>query len=106
MIKTKVVLSAAEDKCRCGNRFSHWKKFGHQDIRGCTVIKCKNVDLVGAFVQKANSSDKKIYIIPLCTEHAKSTEILDVLDSCNFVSSDFEHTCGTAPSTVEEAKIL
>jgi len=99
-------MSTVEDKCRCGNRFSHWKKFGHQDIRGCPVKDCKGVDLAGTFVQKANSADKKIYIIPLCSIHSKSIEVLEVLDSCNYVSSDFEHTCGTGSATVEEAKIL
>ena len=106
MIKTTVNLEIKTDKCRCGNMFAHWKKFGHQGIRGCTVIGCKGVDLEGTFVQKAEGPDKKIYIIPLCSVHAKSKEVLAILDSCNYVSSDFEHTCGSAPAIVEEAKML
>ena len=75
MIKTKVNFDVKKENCRCGSIFSHWKKFGHQDIRGCPVIGCKKVDLLGTFVEKANSTDKNSYVIPLCSEHATSKEV-------------------------------
>jgi hypothetical protein len=106
MMKIIVNSNIKTDKCRCGDLFAHWKKFGIQDIRSCPVNECSGTDVKGTFVKKVNSTDEKTYIIPLCSEHAKITEAFDVLDSINFVNSDFNKTCGTAPGEAEEANIL
>ena len=82
------------------------EKFSHQNISGCVVKDCNGVDIEGTFVQYPNSDDKTNYIIPLCSVHAKSTEVLEVLASCKFVSSDFESMCGTARVVVEPRGIL
>ena len=104
----KVIINHTIDivKCRCGNLFAHWKKFGHQDIRRCPVKGCSGTDVKGMFVKKEDSEDSNTYILPLCSEHAKSSEVLEVLDSIRFVNSDFNKTCGTAPGKSEEANIL
>jgi hypothetical protein len=86
--------------------FAHWKKFGHQDIRSCPVKGCNGVDVSGKFVTKVDSPDTKTYIIPLCSEHAKSTEVIEVLDALTFVNSDFKNTCGTAPGEAEAPNML
>ena len=39
---------------------------------------CSNSDLVGAHVQKANSSDKSWYITPLCKACNQRTDEFDV----------------------------
>jgi hypothetical protein len=106
MIKVTINKEIKENKCRCGDMFAHWKKFGHQDIRSCPIKGCSGTDLKGTFVNKVDSEDSKTYIIPLCSEHAKKTEAFDVMDSIRFVSSDFNRTCGTAPGKSEEANIL
>jgi hypothetical protein len=53
-------------------------------------------ELTGAKVQKQNSEDEKIYIIPLCTTHAESKDELEIYDSIPFVSADTKKTCGTS----------
>ena len=106
MLKLIKVQKTEADKCRCGDLFAHWKKFGHQDIRSCPVKGCPGTDLKGTFVKKEDSEDTATYIIPLCSEHAKSTEVLGVTDAIKFVNSDFAKTCGTAPGKLEEANIL
>jgi hypothetical protein len=106
MVKIIINQNIKTGKCRCGDNFLHWKKFGHQDIRRCPVSECSGIDLQGMFVKKVNSTDEKTYIIPLCSEHAKSEEAFDVIDAIKFVNSDFNKTCGTAPGKAEEANIL
>jgi hypothetical protein len=106
MIKTVINQNIKGDKCRCGDLFAHWKKFGHQDIRRCPGVGCSGIDLKGTFVNKVDSEDSITYIIPLCSEHAKKTEPFNVIDTIRFVNSDLNKTCGTAPGELEEANIL
>jgi len=106
MIKVLINHKIEGDKCRCGDLFAHWKKFGRQDIRSCPVKGCSGTDVKGTFVTKADSTDEKIYIIPLCSEHSKNTEAFDVIDSIKFVNAEFNRTCGTAPGELEEPNIL
>ena len=44
----------------------------------CGASGCSNSDLVGAHVQKANSSDKSWYITPLCKACNQRTDEFDV----------------------------
>ena len=70
------------------------------------TIKNKNVrsrwmygkDIEGSHVQLANSENKEIYIVPLCSVHRSGTEILSIIDSCKLVSSDIGKTCGVEGS--------
>jgi hypothetical protein len=106
MIKTIINQKMEENKCRCGSLFAHWKKFSRQDIRSCPIKGCSGTDLQGKFVNKAETSDTTTYIIPLCSEHAKSTEALEIIEALKFVSADFKMTCGNAPGKSEEANML
>lgn len=44
----------------------------------CSADGCTRTDLVGAHVQKANSDDKKWYIVPLCTSCNQRTDTFNV----------------------------
>jgi len=48
---------------------------------------------MGAHVQKADSSDAKWYIYPLCSAHNQSTAELEVLDAYKLVSANKKETC-------------
>jgi len=50
----------------CGSWLNHWKNFSGQGIPAyCPVSSCFEKELVGAHVQKADSTDKKWYICPI-----------------------------------------
>lgn len=44
----------------------YWEKYVGRKVNICGAIECSNDDLVGAHVQKANSTDGRYYITPLC----------------------------------------
>ena len=67
--------------------------FSDQTVTYCPATECLNKDLVGAHVQKANSSDNKWYIYPLCSAHNQSTGVLEVSDSYKLVSANKKETC-------------
>lgn len=48
---------------------------------------------MGAHVRKANSTDEKWYIYPLCNAHNKSTGELEVSDTYKLVSANKSETC-------------
>jgi hypothetical protein len=81
--------------CACGSWLDHWKKFSSQTANYCSEKTCViKVDLVGAHVQKADISDNRWYIIPLCKKHnAKATE-LEIIDERVFVLANANNTCG------------
>lgn len=92
-MKIKNINGTSQTKCVCGSWLDHWKKFSGQAITYCPETKCTKKDLVGAHVQKANSSDEKWYICPLCSAHNQSTGVLDIPDSCKLVSANKQETC-------------
>lgn len=96
MAKIKTIKDPENKTCRCGNWLNHYKNFGPRIVRLCVVKECTGHELTGAKVQKQDSEDEKIYIIPLCTTHAESKDELEIYDSIPFVSSDTKKTCGTA----------
>jgi len=106
MVKIKISNNPPEKPCRCGNWFTHWKNFSFRDITGCPVAGCGKVDIVGTHVQKFESDDKEIYILPLCTEHSVSKEVLNILDATKFVSADVLKTCGEGFMTYIDAPVL
>jgi len=55
----------------------YWEKQTGEKKSVCGALNCSNRDLVGAHVQKANSTDEDYYITPLCR-------------SCNQRISDFD----------------
>jgi hypothetical protein len=71
----------------------HWEKFSRQTVTYCPVTGCLNKDLLGAHVQKYDSTDNKWYIYPLCGAHNQSTVVLEVLDAYTLVSANKKETC-------------
>jgi hypothetical protein len=79
-MKIKNINGTSQTTCACGSWVKHWEKFSDQKVTYCLADKCLNRDLVGAHVQKANSSDSKWYIYPLCNAHNQSAGVLEVSD--------------------------
>ena len=86
--------------CQCGNWLSHWENISRNKVRMCVVKECCNFDLVGSHVQKVDSDDKEIYIIPLCKEHCENTEVMEIYNDIPLVSANVKKTCRTNSSTV------
>ncbi len=55
---------------RVPNQYSSWLAFWEaktgRKANKCSVYACNKTDLVGAHVQKADSSDRSWYIVPIC----------------------------------------
>ena len=77
--------------CKCETWLKHWEKYTGKTAYYCSEEKCIEEDIVGAFVQKVNSSDTNRYIIPLCKFHYMSKAELDVVDT--LVSANQKETC-------------
>lgn len=92
-MKVKNINGTSQTKCMCGSWLAHWKKFSGQNTEYCTEKSCTNKDLVGAHVQKANSTDTNWYIIPLCNAHNQATRELEVSDTYRLVSANKKETC-------------
>ena len=56
----------------------YWKAQTGQNPSYCSAAGCFRHDLVGAHVQKAYSSDKTWYIVPLCSSCNQRTDAFDV----------------------------
>lgn len=82
-------------QCKCGSWINHWKKYnGGQSVPTyCPETSCLEKELIGAHVQKANSTDKDWYIVPLCQKHNKSKEDLVITDSVNLAPANKSKTC-------------
>ena len=93
MIRVKNINGTSNTTCKCGSWLKHWKNFSGQITICCIEPSCTNIKLVGAHVQKANSTDNEWYIIPLCKEHNKNQDELDVLDTYALVSANKKETC-------------
>jgi hypothetical protein len=95
MAKVTNINGTSDSKCKCGSWIEHWENFNGGQSRPtyCSEKTCTKKDLVGAHVQKADSTDKKWYIIPLCTEHNKSTSDLELVIAINFAPANKQETC-------------
>lgn len=92
-MKIKNINGTSQTTCVCGSWLNHWGNFSGQTVTYCPASGCLNTDMVGAHVQKANSSDEKWYIYPLCNAHNQSTATLEVSDSYKLVSANKKETC-------------
>jgi hypothetical protein len=45
----------------------YWKAQTKEDPIYCSEVTCRNKDLIGAHVTKTRSTDKRWYIVPLCS---------------------------------------
>lgn len=93
MAKVKNINGTSDNNCKCGSWLQHWKNFSGHPVTWCVEKSCIEKDLVGAHVQKADSTDNNWYIIPLCKSHNKSTGTLEISDSCKLVSANKKETC-------------
>ena len=96
----KNVLDSTIKVCQCGSWLNHWQKVSRQHIRMCVVPTCTKQDMVGSHVQKVDSEDQEIYIIPLCKDHSKSKEPMEIFDDILFVSADVKQVCLTNAATM------
>ena len=93
-MKIKNINGTSDTTCVCGSWLKHWEKFSGQSVPTyCPADKCMKKDLVGAHVQKSNSSDDNWYIYPLCSAHNQSTGVLEVSDIYKLVSANRKETC-------------
>ena len=93
MAKIKNINGTSQNRCSCGSWLKHWENFSGQRTSFCIEKDCINEDIVGAHVQKANSTDSNWYIIPLCNSHNKSTEELEIIDAYKMVLANKVMTC-------------
>ena len=83
----------------CGSWISHWSTVGAYKVPDkCIVVGCtenNNTKVEGAHVQKADNSDNKWYIAPLCHTHnmKKDTE-LNIHNYNWLVLANVSETCG------------
>ena len=93
-MKVKNINGTSQNKCTCGSWLKHWEKFSGKKVDYCGESSCTEKDqLVGAHVQKADSSDKKWYIIPFCKKHNASSEELEIYNNYSLVSANKKETC-------------
>lgn len=56
----------------------YWEKRTGEKKPICGSSNCNNTDLVGAHVQKANSTDQNYYITPICRSCNQRTDYFEV----------------------------
>lgn len=56
----------------------YWEKQTGKSATICSANSCWGTDLVGAHVQKVNSTDKCYYIVPLCRQCNQRTDEFEV----------------------------
>lgn len=93
MAKIKNINGTSDNNCKCISWLKHWEKFSGQTTQFCVEKTCTGKDLVGAHVQRADSSDMSWYILPLCKSHNQSSGVIEVSDSYKFVSANIKETC-------------
>jgi hypothetical protein len=92
-IIVKIKKGTGDRICHCDNWLAHYERFSKQKANYCSVSTCWRTDIIGAHVYQVDSSNKNVYIVPLCKEHYKSTQALDVGIHL-LISSDVKETCG------------
>lgn len=79
-MKVKNVPNTSDLHCvGCESWLAHYEKYSgkHKD---CSVKGCKKEGKHGAHVRKEDSTDSKIYIVPLCEEHNNfnNTDVMEL----------------------------
>lgn len=67
----------------------YWEKKTGSKAFFCSASNCFSSNLVGAHVQKANSTDNRWYIIPLCSSCNQRTDTFEVSGTLVPVPSNF-----------------
>ncbi len=60
------------------NPLQYWSEQSNQPAVCCSVLFCYNHDIEGGLVQRSNSNDKQIYIVPLCSQHRQSYACMEI----------------------------
>ena len=92
-MRIKNINGTSQTNCACGSWLKHWANFSGQMATRCPAENCPNTDLVGAHVQKAEGSDDRWYIYPLCDAHNLSNGVITVSDTYHLVSANKQATC-------------
>ena len=72
-MKITNINGTSDTNCKCGSWLNHWINYSRQNLPTyCPVLGCSEKPELGAHVQKANSYDRKWYIIPLCKTHNRA----------------------------------
>lgn len=79
-IKVKNLNGTTDNKPPKGSWKIWWEEQTHNKFSRCSCKTCDNNAEVGAHVQKAESADRKWYIVPLCIECnvTKKNELFEV----------------------------
>lgn len=94
-MKVKNVKGTSDKSCSCGSWLNHWKKFSGKTLSSTCATGCLEDATVCAHVQKEGSSDRGIYIVPLCDEHNQETRAMEINESKTpLVSANINETCG------------
>lgn len=83
--------------CNCGSWLQHWKNCSGQSIFFCPVVNCLEKDFEGVQVIKTVNGNEKVFVIPLCARHAKSTKELQISDAYRLVHADSLMCCENLP---------
>jgi hypothetical protein len=59
----------------------------------CAVNFCYNVVMEGVHVQLSDGANEKWYIIPLCREHNRCKDELEISDSTKLIPANKKATC-------------
>jgi hypothetical protein len=92
-VRVKNINGTSDTACVCGTWLKHWETFSGRTATYCSGSTCVRTDLVGAHVQKADSTDGRWYILPLCNAHNRSVGALEVSESYPLVSANKSETC-------------
>jgi len=104
-MEVKNCNSPAIKDCQCGSWLNHWTRISGSMVRMCIVKGCNNFDMVGSHIQKVDSEDQDIYIIPLCKKHSESDEVLEIFNDIPLVSANVKTTClNNASITLEQGE--
>ena len=81
MTKVKNVVGSSRFPAPSGysSWLDYWEKKTGTKKSICGVSGCSKKELVGAHVQKVNSTDQKWYITPICGDCNKRTDEFDVV---------------------------
>jgi hypothetical protein len=80
MVKVKNAKGTGDTPCPSGYKswLDYWKKQTGNIALACGASDCKSLMSDGAHVQKVNSTDKCMYIIPLCKKCNQREDEFDV----------------------------
>lgn len=80
-------LNGTDDNAPDSKGYPTWRAFWEaktgRSFSDCSCDECKSSATVGAHVQKADSADRKWYIVPLCSSCnvSRKNEVFEVRDN-------------------------